>query len=115
MTSSFQHQPDLKNRIGLVEDTRKDLSAPQIPCFNHRLVEAMMMIIFHTQFSLFVSDSELLVHRWTDFLTVNVSVKSYIFSKLLENICFQEILSSKKAWGSVMWKLREGDFVAMSC
>lgn len=41
-------------------------------------------------------------------------MKSNIFSKLLENICFLEKLSIKKVWGSVMSKLREGDFVAMS-
>lgn len=114
MASCFQHQPDLKNRTGLVDDTRTDLSAPQISCFKHRVVEAMTMTIFHIQFSLFISDSKPLVHRQTDFLVVNRSVKSNIFSKLLENICFLEKLSIKKVWGSVMSKLREGDFVAMS-
>lgn len=114
MASYLQHQPDLKNRTGLVGDTCTDLSASQISCFSHRIVEAMAMTMFHIQFSLFISDSKPLAHRWTDFLAVNRSVKSNIFSKLLENICFLEILSIKKAWGSVMWNLGEGDFVAMS-
>lgn len=111
----FQHQPDLKNRTGLVGDTRADLSAPWISCFNHRVVDVMTVKVFHIQFSLFFSDSKPLAHRWTDFLSVNISVKRNIFSMLLANICFLEIQSIKKAWGSVMCKLREGDFVAMSC
>lgn len=90
MASCFQHQPVLKNRTGLVDDTCTDLSAPQISCFNHRVVEVMTMTIFNAQFSLFISDSEPLAHRWTDFLAVNISVKSNMFSKLLANICFLE-------------------------
>jgi len=56
MVTCFQHQADLKNRTGLAYETLPDLSAPQILCSSHRVVEAMR--IFHIQYSLFISDSE---------------------------------------------------------